>query len=221
MAEYTENRIREFILDDHPCVMAQSVIADDSVTIVEYEDMYNVQSQQKLYADLKKYIDRQDENSKDFESLIAVFRSNKFLDEVSFEIALWDLLQSLNKLDSKDWDPAVSDNPDDPNFSYSLHETSFYLVGMHPNSSRFARKSPYTMIVFNLHEQFEKLREMNRYDRVRDLIRRRDKKYQGSINPVLADFGTESEARQYSGRNVEESWKCPFSNSNKKNENHK
>jgi len=91
-----------------------------------------------------------------------------------------------------------------------LHKTSFYIVGMHPNSSRFARKSPYTMIVFNLHAQFEKLRETNRYDRVRDLIRHRDKSYQGFVNPMLSDFGTNSEARQYSGRQVSANWECPF-----------
>ncbi|MEP6902345.1 MAG: YqcI/YcgG family protein, partial [Actinomycetota bacterium] len=29
-------------------------------------------------------------------------------------------------------------------------------------------------------------------------------------NPNLSDFGTQSEARQYSGRAVEHEWKCPF-----------
>jgi hypothetical protein len=33
---------------------------------------------------------------------------------------------------------------------------------------------------------------------------------QGSINPNLSDFGVHSEARQYSGRAVEDAWKCPF-----------
>ena len=33
---------------------------------------------------------------------------------------------------------------------------------------------------------------------------------QGSINPVLARFGEASEARQYSGRAVLDTWACPF-----------
>ncbi|MBA3796937.1 MAG: YqcI/YcgG family protein, partial [Chloroflexi bacterium] len=33
---------------------------------------------------------------------------------------------------------------------------------------------------------------------------------QGSINPMLSDFGTRSEARQYAGREVDEEWRCPF-----------
>lgn len=210
MTKYTENRIREFILDDHPCVMAQSLVADESISIKEYEEMDSSDTKRQLFNDLKKYVDGQDLESKDFESLIAVFRKDKFNDELSFENAFWKLLTSLREMDQQPWDPTVSSNPDDDNFSYSLHGVSFYLVGMHPSSSRFARKSPYTMIVFNLHAQFEKLRAMNRYDRVRDLIRRRDKSYQGSINPMLSDFGTKSEARQYSGRKVDDSWKCPF-----------
>jgi hypothetical protein len=33
---------------------------------------------------------------------------------------------------------------------------------------------------------------------------------QGSLNPNLADFGEQSEARQYSGRATEADWVCPF-----------
>lgn len=210
MNNYTESRIREFILDDHPCVMAQSVIADDSIEIQEFDGMTDAHSIQRLFDLLKNYVIRQDLNSKDFESFIAVFRNDKFLDEKNFESALWKLLENLHQLDDQPWDPETSSNPSDKNFSFSLHGTSFYIVGMHPHSSRFARKSPYTMIVFNLHAQFELLRTINRYDRVRSLIRRRDKNFQGSVNPMLTDFGTKSEARQYSGRKVDDDWKCPF-----------
>lgn len=210
MKDYTESRIREFILDDHPCVMAQSVIADESVTINSYGSLKKLPVVLKLFEDLKKYVESQDLETKNFETFIAVFKKDRFLNELHFENALWKLLKDLNELDEKPWDPNTSSDPNSNKFSFSLHGTSFYIVGMHPMSSRFARKSPYTMIVFNLHSQFEKLREINRYDRVRDLIRRRDKSYQGFINPTLADFGAQSEARQYSGRKVEENWKCPY-----------
>ena len=32
----------------------------------------------------------------------------------------------------------------------------------------------------------------------------------GSLNPMLAQHGEASEARQYSGRQVDDGWKCPF-----------
>jgi FPC/CPF motif-containing protein YcgG len=87
---------------------------------------------------------------------------------------------------------------------------AFYVVGMHPNSSRIARQSPFPTIVFNLHWQFEKLRQMGSYETVRDRIRERDEELQGSMNPMLSDFGKGSEAKQYSGKKVDDNWKCPF-----------
>ena len=58
------------------------------------------------------------------------------------------------------------------------------------------------MLVFNLHSQFEELKASGRYDHMRDLIRGRDVELQGSVNPMVADHGEQSEARQYSGRAV-------------------
>jgi hypothetical protein len=163
-----------------------------------------------LFEDLKRYVDFQDSSSKTFETFIAVFRNDQFLNEITFEEGLWKLLHDLHEIDDSTWDPNTSSDVHSKHFSYSLHGTSFYIVGLHPMSSRFARKALYTTIVFDLHHQFQKLREINRYDRVRDLIRRRDKAYQGYINPMLKDFGSSSEANQYSGRKVDDKWRCPY-----------
>lgn len=65
-------------------------------------------------------------------------------------------------------------------------------------------------LVFNFHDQFECLRESGKYDGMQKVIRQRDMVLQGSINPVLDQFGLQSEARQYSGKPVDESWRCPF-----------
>ena len=113
-------------------------------------------------------------------------------------------------MDTYDWDPSVSKHLNDNNYSFSIVGRAFYIVGMHPNSSRKARQMPYATLVFNLHSQFEKLREMGAYNQVRNRIRNRDIKLQGTINPMLKDFGQESEAKQYSGRKVEKNWECPY-----------
>ena len=68
---------------------------------------------------------------------------------------------------------------------------------------------PNPTLVFNVHEQFEQLRQYEHYQRMRDTIRRRDVALQGDLNPMVADFGADSEARQYSGRAVAEVWKPP------------
>ncbi|MDT0293024.1 guanitoxin biosynthesis heme-dependent pre-guanitoxin N-hydroxylase GntA [Mesonia ostreae] len=201
--------VRDFILDDHPCVMAQSVIADDNVTIESYGTMQGF-CPNNLLNDLKEYVADVEENSMKFQSFIATFEDSHFETEKDFENALWKLLHTLHSIDTHPWDKTTSPDTTSSKFSFSLLGTSFYIVGMHPNSSRFARSSPFPMIVFNLHSQFELLRSVGRYSRVRDLIRKRDKAFQGSVNPMLEDFGTNSEARQYSGRAVEDDWKCPY-----------
>jgi FPC/CPF motif-containing protein YcgG len=43
------------------------------------------------------------------------------------------------------------------------------------------------------------------------VIRRQELALQGSINPMLAEFGELPESRQYSGRVVGQDWHCPFS----------
>ena len=83
-------------------------------------------------------------------------------------------------------------------------------MGLNPQASRHARTAPLCMVAFNFHEQFERLRQRDKYDLLKQAIRRRDLAYQGSLNPMLADFGNRSESRQYSGRAVPADWKCPF-----------
>jgi FPC/CPF motif-containing protein YcgG len=64
--------------------------------------------------------------------------------------------------------------------------------------------------VFNPHEQFERLRADGKWKHMQETIRERDVQLQGTINPMLSDFGERSEARQYSGRAVDEDWRAPF-----------
>ena len=68
-----------------------------------------------------------------------------------------------------------------------------------------ARRAPWPILTFNLHAQFEQLKQTERYAHMRDTIRARDLELQGSVNPMVADHGTISEARQYSGRAVSDS----------------
>ena len=201
----------DFILENnHPCLMAQTVFSMDKAEIHSYSNFGSLQTARKILKDLKNYIENYDFSSNDFYSFIAVFPERKNFSEEQFEALLWKQLQFIHEADASPWDPEVSSDPDSDKFSFSIAGKAFYVVGLHPNSSRKARQSPYPALTFNLHWQFEKLREMGAYENVRDKIRERDKALQGNINPMLEDFGSNSEARQYSGRKVGEEWKCPF-----------
>ena len=202
---------RDFVVkENHPCIMANAVFNLQKYHLKVYDDMTSDAIVMPMLNDIEEYLEQYDFTSNEFESLLFCFKKNQFESELEFEDALWRLLQKLHNHDDRDWDEEVSDDAESPNFSFSLKGKAFYIIGMHPNSSRLARSAPYVTLVFNLHWQFEKLRDMGTYQVVKKRIRRRDKKLQGSINPVLRDFGSDSEAKQYSGRNVEKEWQCPF-----------
>ncbi|TXF79474.1 guanitoxin biosynthesis heme-dependent pre-guanitoxin N-hydroxylase GntA [Chryseobacterium sp.] len=201
----------DFILkEDHPCIMAKTLFKMELYNLNVYRDIDETESLAQLVEDVKRYVAQYDFEGNTFESFLAVFPNNHYRDEESFETALWKALQTIHDLDESAWDPTVSDDPEDPQFSFSVGGKAFYIVGLHPESSRMARRAPFTTLVFNLHHQFEKLREMGTYHAVRNTIRKNDQELQGSINPVLRDHGTDTETKQYSGRQVEEGWKCPF-----------
>ena len=142
-----------------------------------------------------------------------VFEGPETIGERSFEQFLWARAESLTNKDT--WlgaprDQSVSDDPDDPHFSLSFAGEAFFIVGLHPQASRPARRFVRPVLVFNLHDQFERLREQGRYEKMRETIISRDIDLSGSANPMLARHGTMSEARQYSGRQVDANWTCPF-----------
>ena len=195
---------------DYPCVMAKSVVKLGQYTVRPYAALDDAESARRLAADLAAYA-REPEPDKGFRSFLAVFGSPaEPVDEATFERLFWATLGRVHDADGAPWDPAVSSDPAHPEFSFSVGGRAFYVVGMHPGASRQARRFPRPLIAFNLHSQFEALRESGRYQTVRDTIRERDRALQGTINPALQDFGTTSEARQYAGRAVGDGWRCPF-----------
>lgn len=206
-----EREYQNFVIKQkHPCIMANAVFKLNNYHLKIYDDITSDATVAPILDTIENYIANYDFDSNEFESLILCFTENQFSSELEFENALWNLLKKLHDHDDSEWDAEVSDDVENPTFSFSIKGKAFYIIGMHPNSSRMARRAPYCTLVLNLHWQFEKLREMGTYQTVKKRIRRRDKKLQGSINPVLRDFGADSEAKQYSGRAVDNQWKCPF-----------
>ena len=205
----------DFIIGkDHPCIMAQSVFLGKHMDFHVYPEFGSRETAAQMLVDLKKYLDCYDEESDVVFTFIAVFNDKRSFSEEEYEQLLWQQLQSIHEADDRPWDEQVSMDPEAPDFSFSIAGKAFYLVGLHPNSSRKSRQAPYPAIAFNLHHQFENLRNKGRYDQVKERIRERDIALQGDLNPMLQDFNEGSEARQYSGRKVGENWKCPFLHKN-------
>jgi FPC/CPF motif-containing protein YcgG len=197
----------------YPCVGARAAVNGGTYRLSVYDELGARGATESLACDLLRFAESLGETSSEYETLIAVFRGPAELDEAEFEQRLWAQLCHLNEIDAArfEWDPNVSSNPADSHFSFSFAGRAFYVIGMHASSSRDARKFPWPTLVFNPHEQFERLRSDGKWKRMQETIRARDVELQGNVNPMLNDFGDQSEARQYSGRAVEANWQPPFS----------
>ncbi|MFB5946585.1 guanitoxin biosynthesis heme-dependent pre-guanitoxin N-hydroxylase GntA [Albibacterium profundi] len=196
---------------DYPCVGAKSALHTNQYRFGLYGAMGDKKTTESMAVDLKRYIDETVEANSQYMSMIAVF-TDQVANELDFEQKLWLQLQELHdsEKDQTGWDPSVENDPESDDFSFSFNETAFFVVGLHPHSSRKARQFEFCAMAFNLHRQFEQLREADQYEKMKQVIRDREINYQGSINPMLNDHGEGSEAAQYSGRKVEGGWKCPF-----------
>lgn len=204
--------VRAFVLHPNfPCLGAKAALHSDDYRLGAYGELGNSEVIVGLANDLYAFVDEQRRMQSGFSTFVAGFPELARNDEGTFESALWKTLQQLHDFDEESqWDPTASSDPDDSSFSFSFAGRAFFVVGMHPGSSRFARRFPVPLLVFNAKAQFDALREDGRFDRMQSKIRDRDARLQGSINPNLAAFGESSEARQYSGREVEPEWRCPF-----------
>jgi uncharacterized protein len=201
-------------LDDpaFPCVAAKSALKQRQVISHSYGSLTDAHADHQILADIYAFIAGYRASGSLFQSCILEFNDPQEMTELEFEQAIWERLQALSDLDQRrfDWDQRVAADPEAPAFSFSLGGEAFFIIGMHPGASRASRRYVRPALALNLHDQFERLRADGRYDRMRDVIRRRDEAYCGFANPVLRNFGDLSEARQYSGRAVSADWKCPF-----------
>ncbi|MFM9976830.1 MAG: guanitoxin biosynthesis heme-dependent pre-guanitoxin N-hydroxylase GntA [Sphingomonadaceae bacterium] len=196
-----------------PCVGAKAALSKAQMDILVCRDITSAWDDLRIHPALLDVIDRYAVDARIFRTLIVIFDQSPVLSELAFERALWDRVQSL--ADKDDWkgypiDAGVSPDPESPHFSLSFGGKAFFVVGLHPAASRPARRFAFPALVFNLHDQFEQLRAEGRYEKLRASIIDRDIALAGSENPMLARHGELSEARQYSGRPVDESWACPY-----------
>lgn len=196
-----------------PCVGAKAALARGTLNVLACNRLDSAWDDLRIHDGLLNFAAAYRAEPGLFRSFAVVFDGPDGLDEPAFETALWQRVQSLSDKDvwrGQTYDARVSNDPVDSHFSLSFGGEAFFVVGLHPNASRPARRFARPTLVFNLHDQFETLRADGRYEPMREAIMVRDEAIAGSRNPMLARHGEASEARQYSGRAVDPSWQCPF-----------
>jgi uncharacterized protein len=210
---YVHDALRALVLNDHfPCHGGKAALRQNSYRFGLYGELGGADAAAGLARDLTAFVGDIPTLDGTFSTYLASFTGPNPADEQAFERLLWDTLQQLHDLDApfNDWDPTVSADPASADFSFSFGGTAFFVIGLHAASSRAARRFAWPTLVFNPHRQFEELRQAGRYRRFQDVVRRAEAGLQGDINPMLAEHGIRSEAAQYSGRRVDDGWRCPF-----------
>ena len=202
-----------FILDGaYPCVAARAAVSRGHLPCLVAHNMDQADDDARILLFIYDFVMRFRKADTTLHSAAVIFTGPENITEEYFETFLWDRLQCLSKLDAGrfPYDPRVSPDPASPHFSFSLGEEAFFIIGLHPASSRPARRFKYPAMVFNPHTQFDHLRAAHQYDKMKQIVRKRDNIYSGSINPMLKDFGEASEAMQYTGRKYDAEWTCPL-----------
>ena len=195
-----------------PCIAAKAALGLDNMDFFIAMHPGCPADDEGILSFMYGFVERLRRQPARFRSAVILFRDPSPIPEALFDRLMWQRLQALADLDRREYghDARVADDPASPDFSYSLREEAFYVIGMHAGSSRPARQSVYPAFVFNPHSQFELLRSQGKYEALKTSIRKRDVLYSGSVNPMLSDFGAQSEARQYSGLQHETGWACPL-----------
>lgn len=205
--------ISELISQKHyPCIAAVQALHRDELMFDVYEDFGSGKSSRSLAQKLIAFKNEQIAKQVPYLTYMAIFPKSISANEDEFEQDLWRELSAMwaHPDIAGSWDPQFSDDPSEKNFCFSLDGTAFFVVGLHPESSRLSRRLPYNALIFNLYSQFTALMEKGTYASMVQLNRQRDLRFQGSVNPMAEAHNEDWEAIQFSGKANSNEWRCPF-----------
>ena len=215
MAVREEMIIKEYLEyicnNNFPCVAAKAAVAKHQVRCMVAGNMACPNDDSAILNFLYAFVDAYRLAASPFHSAVILF-DGMIHSEEQYDQLLWQRLQSLADLDAANYkyDQRVDKDPASAEFSFSLKEEAFFIIGLHPLNNRPGRRFSYPAIVFNPHAEFVRMRKSGGYEKMKVIVRKRDLATAGSINSMLDDFGNASETFQYSGKQYEPSWQCPL-----------
>lgn len=210
-AEFVHSQFRAMILSrQFPCAGARTTFTQGTYRFGLFDKIGSKEAGKALGESLRRFIEERKEMNTMYTAFVSCYRDPLPMTHEDFAYMLWSMLQELHINDLSEWDPTTSSDVESPDFAFSFGGVSFFIAGMHSGSPRFARRFGWPTLVFNAHEQFRFLRKEGIFEKFRDRVRKNDVALQGFVNPASNDYGTSSEAIQYTSVIESESWKCPF-----------
>ena len=143
----------QILAHNYSCVGAKAAFNSGHYRLGVYADLTSSASLAGLARDLFTFTQEQETLGSDFTTFVAAFGGPNAASEEEFEAQLWSALQTLYDVDRlfNPPDPKVADDPEEANFGFSFARRGFFVIGLHPASSRQARQFPWPTLVFNAH----------------------------------------------------------------------
>lgn len=196
-----------------PCLGGSGAVHRSEYRFGLYGELGSSEAAQRCSADLAAYLTERPSEHYPVTVFVASFREPIISSELAFETALWRHLCGLQHLDPPERDGRAPGCPfggssggaADPDPGFFFQDREFFVVGLHPASSRWARRFGWPTLVFNALTHSDELKRLGKYDHMQEKILARDRGLQGSDNPSLPF----PQVSQFSGRAVDSTWKCP------------
>ncbi|MEU0214027.1 guanitoxin biosynthesis heme-dependent pre-guanitoxin N-hydroxylase GntA [Streptomyces sp. NPDC006265] len=204
LAVLVHHQFRAMMLSGvYTCLGGSAAIRQDKYRLGLYGPLSSTAAIDGCADDLRRFTEDFPRATHAVAVFVAVFDGPLCVDEVSFERVLWDQLRGMNRVDGcGTGEPVTLDGGDD---GVVFADRRFFVVGLHPAASRWARRFAWPTLVFNALTHDELLRSKGQQERMRDKIRSRDVRLQGSVNPAV-DL---PRIAQFAGRMVDSDWRPP------------
>jgi FPC/CPF motif-containing protein YcgG len=183
-------KIEKFITIDYPCIPAILALKNGSI-ITKYFNSEFGKAEENISQYLDELIARYEAQKEPFLSLWLSWEIGAYSEE-EYEDRMWAEINSF-----------CQDIP------VKYKNEQLFIVGLHSNASRKARKFEHCSLVINLFSQFERLEKSDSYHNLVQNIRNRDINFSGSVNPTVEKFADIWEEVQFSGKENDLSWKVP------------
>ena len=195
-----------------PCLGGAGAIRRGDYRFAVYGALGSAESAHVCATDLMRFVDETPAEEHSIAAFVAAFHGPLIPTEAAFETALWEQLRGMHERDVTA-SPGVTtlaaatadEGSIDPDPGFVFRARDFFVVGLHPASSRWARRFGWATLVFNALTHSDALKRLGKYDRMQETILNRDYRLQGSANPSLP-FSQQS---QFSGRRIGADWRCP------------
>lgn len=209
----TQKEIANLLLkENYPCIGALRSFHRNEYQVGLYPGTAGPSRSTVVRNDLLYFLERQKETQSSYLSFWAVFDETRSFSENEFEQWLWSQLSSLtsDSLKKTDWPQGADADPESKSFSFCIGGHELFVVGLHCASSRLSRRFPWPTLIFNSFDQFNLLKQKGHFNKMVEINRSLDEKFQGTANPMAVQWGEKWEAIQFSGKENPPTWKCPF-----------